>query len=403
MPKKGTRGNIEKRGEDQYRIRIFIGRDATEKPLYHRETICGTWTQANQRLTNILKELDDGAYIEPSKVTVGQYLDRWMRDYVAAKRPKTKDTYENMLKYITPTLGHLQLQKLRPYNIQALYRELLEDGRIIRKQGKADNATVLPPTLSPTTVNKIHRTLHAALEMAVQWDLIIRNPADRVKAPQPQKRRMQVWTNEELTRFLGYMSGHRLYALYALVTATGLRRGEVAGLRWADVDTEKCTISIQQTVIVVKGKQEIQPMPKTDASEATMQISPVMVDILHRHKLAQQQERWGWQDQYEDNGLVFCQDNGKPLRVDNLGKRDFPNLCKKAQVPVIRFHDLRHTYATYLFGQGYSAPDVQRRLRHSRASTTVDMYGHSLPETQRQAAISTDAILPRNVPEKRTS
>ncbi len=389
-----TRGSIEKIGENKYRIRIYLNLDKNGKQQYHREMVYGSEAQANQRLTEICASIDDGTYIIPSKITVKEFFERWLTDYAASKRPKTLENHKNMIKYILPEIGNIQLQKLKPYHIDALYTKLLQSGRRIRVHSKDEkNQNTLPPTLSPTTVNSVHRTLHAALETAVNWELIARNPASRVKAPSPQKRKMSIWTDKQCAQFLAYVAGHRLYALYALVTATGLRRSEAAGLRWSDIDFEAGTINIQQIVVMVEGKPKIQAMPKTEASEDVMPIGQALVKILHKHKMAQQKERWGMKDMYEDHNLVFCQENGKPLWVGNLGTRDFHLLCKKAKVPQIRFHDLRHTYATHLFGLGYSVPDVQKRLRHTRASTTVDMYGHSRPETQQKIADSSDDLL----------
>lgn len=387
MPKqkrgRSLRGNLEPRGENVWRIRIFIGLDANGKQKYVRETFHGTKSQATVRMTELLRQMDTGAYVEPVKMTVGDYLKRWLQEYVRPNlRPKTITTYERAVEHISTRIGHLPLQSLRPLDIQTYYRQCLEG----TNGGK----------LSPTTVNQHHRVLHVAMETAVEWGLVARNVIDAVKAPKARKRTGTVWTNEELARFLEYVSGHRLYALYALVATTGLRRGEVCGLRRQDVNLDNLTIRVQQTIVVDRsGHYVIQEVPKTEESEATLSISPAVAEVLRDHLRQQAKERLQLGPLYQDNGFLFAQVNGKHLRPDQLTSRDFPNLCKKAGVPRIRFHDLRHTYATKLLNDRIPPQVVQKRMRHTRGSTTIDLYGHVLRDVEREAAAATDDILPK--------
>ncbi len=379
-----ARGNIEKRGADSYRIRIYLGKLPDGTPIYHRETIKGTRDDAERRLTAVLRELDTNTYVEQNNLTLGEFLHQWIGEWVetTGKSPKTVASYRETLDYIIPAIGHIPLQKLTPRHIQSHYAQQLRSGR--KKDGGP---------LSPGTVHGQHRVLHAALEVAVRWGYIARNVADAVQPPPRRKKRAgQTWTDEEAAQFLAYVRHHRLYAFYALAMATGLRRGELGGLRWQDVDFERRRISIEQELIYIGGKHIFKDKLKTEASEDYVTISPTIVELLEEHKKAQLKERWTYGERYEDNGLVFCQANGKRLNLNNIGRRDFAALCAKAEVPRIRFHDIRHTYATRLFEQGLPLTTVQRRLRHSKGSTTIDIYGHPTSKAEAEAADAMDDL-----------
>ncbi len=374
-------GHIEKRGE-AFRLCVYLGLDAEGKKRYRRETFRGTEREAQRRLRAIIAEVEAGIS-GSSTMTLAELLETWLAEWVAPNRsPVTVDGYRNAMRRIIPEIGHISLQKLRPLDLQRYYRKMLESGRADGTGG-----------LSPTSVHSHHRCLHAALGVAVKWELVARNVADAVQPPQPRKNTGEPWTSEQLARFLGSIAEHRLFAMYALAALAGLRRGEVAGLRWADVDASAGLIRIEQTIVRVEGRQVVKLSPKTQASKAEVPISSGMCAILDAHRKAQQKERWAVGDRYDDHGLVFCQPTGTPLYVSNM-TRDFRTLCRRAGVPEIRFHDLRHTHATQLLDQGHSLPVVQQRLRHSRPSTTLDMYGHAVSESERSAAQALDHVLP---------
>src|SRR5690606_29229481 len=235
------RGNIEKRGKDHFRIRVYLGKLPDGTLLYHRESVRGTREDAERRLTAILRELDTNTYVERNDLTLGEYLNQWIDEWVevSGKSPKTVASYKEMLGYIIPSIGHIPLQKLTPRHIQSHYAKQLKSGR---KRGGG---------LSPTSVHGQHRVLHAALEVAVRWGYIARNPADAVEPPPKRKRGGGVWTDEEAARFLAHVRGHRLYALFALAMSTGLRRGELGGLRWKDVDFERRRIHVHQVLVYI--------------------------------------------------------------------------------------------------------------------------------------------------------
>lgn len=379
-----SRGNIEKRGDGRYRIRIYLGKLPDGTLNYHREAVRGTRDDAERRLTAILRELDTNTYVERVDLTLGEFLEQWMDEWVKAtgKSPTTISNYEDNVRYITSGIGHIPLQRLTPRHIQAHYAQQLKSGR---RDGGG---------LSPTTVNGQHRVLHAALEVAVRWGIIARNVADAVQPPPRKRKAGNTWADEEVSKFLAHIRGHRLYALYVLAMTTGLRRSELGGMRWNDVDFEKRRIYVRQVLVYANGELMFKDKPKTDASEDYVSISDAVADILKAHRKEQQKERWIYGTRYNDHGLVFTQPNGERINVANLSKRAFPKLCEDAGVSRIRFHDLRHTYATRLLEMGLPLTTAQRRLRHTRGSTTIDIYGHPSSKAELEAADAMDDLLP---------
>lgn len=379
-----ARGNIEKRGDGRYRIRIYLGKLPDGTPNVHRETIRGTEVDAERRLTAVLRELDTNTYVEQTKLTLGEFLTQWMDEWVSAtgKSPTTIANYKDNIEYIVPRIGHIPLQRLTPRHIQAHYAQQLKSGG--RRGGG----------LSPTTVNGQHRVLHAALEIAVRWGLIARNVADAVQPPPRKRRAGDTWTDEQVAQFLAHIREHRLYALYVLAMTTGLRRSELGGLRWIDVDFGRRRVNIQQVLVYADRELIFKDRPKTDASEDYVSISAAVAAILDEHRKQQQKERWTYGTRYQDHGLVFAQPDGNRINIANLSKRAFPKLCEDAGVPRIRFHDIRHTYATRLLEQGLPITTAQRRLRHTRASTTLDIYSHPSSQAEADAAGAMDDLLP---------
>jgi len=378
------RGNIEKRGENRYRIRIYLGTGPDGKQLYHREAVRGTRKQAEKRLTELLRELDTGGYVEPNKLTLGEYLEEWLNTKIRGrKRPTTVATYEQAIRRIKDHLGDVPIQKLTPLQVDKFYGWALHEG------GKGGRP------LSPATVNQLHRVLHKALEDAVGYGIVARNVCDSdvIDVPASRTRTKRVWTRDEAQRFLDYAQNHRLYALFVLALTTGMRRGELLGLRWSAVNLDACEITINHTVTTADGKVIVQDHAKTEESEAVITISPAVADILRRHKIRQAKERLAMGDRYTPTNYVFTNLDGTIIRPDTLTKM-FPKLCDKAGVPRINLHGTRHTYITDLLNRQLPAQVVQRRARHSSWQTTVQMYGHVIREVEERVAQATDDLLP---------
>ncbi len=377
------KGFIEKRG-NSWRLSVYLGKDpVTGKERRVRKTVRGSEKDAQKALRDLLHSIDEGTFVEPAKMTVEQYLEQWLETHKANVEPTTHDWYALVCrKHIAPHLGRMQLQKLTPLAIQQFYVSKLQEGRLDGK-GKA---------LSPNTVRHIHRVLHKALNAAVKLQLIPRNPCDAVEPPKAVKKEARYWTPEEAAQFLEAIQEDRLYALFYVALGTGLRRGELLGLRWQDVDLNEGRLTVRQE-IVRKSKGTLVKAPKTEKSRATISLSRGVVEVLKKHKARQAQERLLMGDQYHDSGLVFTTFEGKPLDPSYISGDYFGKLIEKAKVRKINFHALRHTHATILASQGVPLKVVSERLRHSSVAITGDIYSHVFAQMDREAADSFDAAM----------
>jgi integrase len=299
--------------------------------------------------------------------TLGHYLPAWLE----SKKQLEASTW---LRYrifvertLIPELGRMQLSKLPPQHLQRLYAKKLEDG------------------WSPTTVNHLHTVLHGALEQAVRWDLIPRNVSDLVDPPRKNRKEMHVWTPEQARAFLAILSGDRLEALFRLALHTGMRQGELFGLRWRDVDIESGALYVQ-TALKVQAAGRALGKPKTEHSRRKIELGIDAIDALRAHHKRQAEERLAMGQVWADNDLVFCDTIGGGLAPNNVTRRHFQPAIKRAGVPTIRFHDLRHTAATLMLLGGVPVKVVSERLGHSNVGITLNIYAHVLPSMQKDAA-----------------
>lgn len=244
----------------------------------------------------------------------------------------------------------------------------------------------------------MYAVLSKTLRAAERWGLIEKNTAALVSPPRPQKREMRVWTLGEVRQFLQASEKRKFYIAYVLAVFTGMRRGEILGLRWSDIDLEKGVIHVQRTLYKTKGKLVFQE-PKTRGSKRSIVISPIVISALKKHRVRQQEMRLKLGQAYVDHDLVVCSWNGNPVDPSDLNE-DFKMAIKKAGVPQIRFHDLRHTHATILLQLGEHPKVVSERLGHSSVTITLDTYSHVLPDMQRALAENLEAAI-KNLAEKR--
>jgi integrase len=334
-----------------------------------------------ERLTKAMADRDGGLVFTAGTVTVGEYLDRWLSDTV--RDTVRQNTFENYVylvrKHIKPTLGRLKLKSLTPAHVRGLYREKLDGG------------------LSGRTVNYIHVTLHKALKQAVNDALIPRSATDAVKAPRPDKREVQALDREQARAFLEAARGERLEALYFVAVTTGLRQGELLGLRWTDIDFGRGVLAIRRALVAgsVGSRTGARfDAPKNSKSRRTVRLTASSVECLKRHKAAQNEERLKLGHLWEDHGIVFPNRVGKPMDHNNLYSRDFKRMLKKAELPeVFRFHDLRHTCATLLLLKNVNPKIVQEMLGHATITQTLDTYSHVLPTMQDAATEAMESVL----------
>jgi integrase len=374
-------GQIIKRGEQRYLIRIFLGRHPTTgKRRYRNETVQGSKKKAEARLTQLLRERDTGTLIEPTRVTVDHYLDDWLQSAARPRlRQSTYDGYELILKlYVRPELGDRPLASIQPLDIQGLYAGMIERG------------------LSPRTVRHAHAVLRSALNQAVKWRLLHNNAAMFVDLPRQQKKEMHALSPEQAQAFLKTAADDKWGVLFALALTTGMRPGEYLGLQWKDVDLTKGIATVRRAVAFRSGGEWEFTEPKTAKSVRPIPLPPSVTAMLVAHQTKQaekvaaarqRREDKGEPFEYTDHGLVFAGDQGQPLDLRNLTQRHFRAILKAAELPQeLRLYDLRHSCATLLLAQGEHPKVVSERLGHASVTLTLDTYSHVLPTMQQQAA-----------------
>ena len=346
-----------------------------------RKVMYGTTRkEVADKLKALHRDQATGLNIAPEQQTVAQYLDRWLDTIITPhRRPKTAASYAQIVRlYLKPYLGQHQLVKLTPEHIQLMLNRLLEDGGV---HGES---------LSTQTVHYVHSVLRRALNQALKWGSVTRNVAVLVDPPRVEKHSISVLTPEQGQRLLTAAAGHRLEALYTVALLLGLREGEVLGLRWSDIDFTAHTLRVGQTVQRVSGRLLLAP-PKTESSKRLLPLPMKVERALARHAERQEEERAAWGEGWNAAGLVFPSEVGTPIEPRNL-VRHFKTLLQRADLPNIRFHDLRHGCATVLMSQGVHPRIVMEIMGHSQISVTMNTYGHVLPETQREAARLLDQL-----------
>jgi integrase len=373
MPATGDRITKRRDGLFQGMYTVQTPDGPKRKYIYGRK-----YKDVERKLAEAMGDAAKGIVLNDQNMTVSEYLDRFLED---VQRGSVRESTYSRDKYLVtnhvkPTLGRVKLKNLSAMHLQRLYREKQDSG------------------LSASTVQKLHHVLHKALSQAVKWDLISRNPADAVEAPRPVPEEMHPLSAEETRKLLEAANGDKLEALYVLAVTTGMRRGELLGLKWSDVDLENSRISIRRTLTRTdNGKRVALGDPKTKKSRRTIRLTRQTVEAFRSHLQRQLREIEEAGDLYEDQGLVFTTETGTPINPSNLRQRSLAPLLRKAGLPHIRFHDLRHTCATLLFGKGVHPKFVQELLGHASIATTLDTYSHVMPDMGDQTAAAMEDAL----------
>lgn len=364
-------GHLEKRGDKSWYIIVEAGRDPiTKKRKRVKQSFQGKKGDAVKEMARLVTELEKGTYIEPGKTTVSEYLLWWVEQHSIGKNlaPKTIVSYRQIITlHLIPALGNIPLSKLQPMHIQQFVNKMLQQR-------------------SPRTVAYNLTVLKQALKHAVQkWRLIPYNPADAVERPSYRRVKFQALSIEEVEVFLNKVRDHKDYPIIYTALYTGMRQGELLGLRWDDVDLNRKVIKVQRTAQWVTGLGRIEKPPKTEAGRREVDLPATVINLFREIKKQQAENRLFMADKYKDNNLVFCQGNGKAIDNSNLTRR-FRRLADAKGYEDLRFHDLRHTHASLMLAAGEQLHVVQQRLGHEKPSTTADIYGHAIPGQQRAAA-----------------
>ncbi len=337
-----------------------------------------TKEEVKNQLLDALKNKKDDRPIISGKQTVGQFLAQWLETTKPTVRLSTYTRYEEYVRLHTvPELSKVKLSQLTPHHLQKLYSQKLSAG------------------LSSMSVRHLHAVIHRALAQALRWGMVATNVADATDPPRVERRELHVLTIEQARRLMEAARGARFEALYVLALSTGLRQGELLGLHWKEVDLENGYLSVVGTLQRSHHGLAISE-PKTARSRRKVMLTQAATNALRQHRIRQMEERLKAGPLWEDSGLAFPNETGKPMDAGNLLRRDFSPLLKRAGLSHIRFHDLRHTAATLLLSQGINPKVIQEMLGHSSITLTLDTYSHVLPTMQREAREAMEAVLQRS-------
>ncbi|MFC1977794.1 tyrosine recombinase XerC [Chloroflexota bacterium] len=379
------KGFIRERSKGRYEITVDRGKDPeTGKRTRHFETVKGRKSDAQRRLHELLHTIENGSYIDPTRLTVAQFLKDWLQNYVAIQTaPKTQERYEEIVHlHLIPAFGSVLVSSLQPQQIQKYYTHALEFGR---RDGKGG--------LSSSTVNKHHRILFEAFKYGVKQGILTRNPAEAVDPPRSRPKEPSIPSAEDVQLIIDKASDTPYFTPFYTKVYTGLRRGELLGLRWCDVDLDKATLSVIQTLQQLRSRQYIFKEPKSKRSQRQIDLSPSLVIYLWDHKIRQEQQKKELGITPSPTDLVFSHPDGRPLRPNSV-TRAFKNIARSLSLQDISLHGLRHAHATIMLQQNIHPKIVQERLGHSTISTTLDIYSHVVPGLQQAAAQRFDDGLP---------
>jgi integrase len=386
-----SRGQIIRRGDKKWLVRAYTGTSPKGKREYSSKIVRGTHAQSKQALTELLREVDTDQHIAPSKQTLREFLTAWLTNTAPLRvSASTVIGYRSTLIRVLDTLGSERLDKLTPQMIQRLYSKMDDD------------------ELSSRTIEAVHTVLKMALEQAVTWRLIVRNPTRGAERPAKVKSQVaQAFNAEEVDLFLEAAKKDANHALWLAFVTTGLRPQEMFALKWTDimhrnvrvqrdgayVDVPTTVLNVQRAMKHVgKGRYEVSTTMKTKKSKRTVAIPASLVETLSAHKRTQAEQILAAGESYERSGYIFANRVGRPLDVNNV--RDlFHAMCVQAKVRKVRLYDLRHTHATLLLSAGVHLKIVSERLGHSSIMLTGDTYSHVLPEVEHETALTVEAML----------
>jgi len=374
------RGHIKQRSKGSWTIILDLGRDpATGKRKQQWVTIRGTKREAEKKLAELQHQLDVGTFVKPAKTTLGEFLDSWLTGYAWPNvAPRTAEGYEHIIRqHLVPGLGAIPLVQLTGQHLQAYYADKLAHGRLDGKGG-----------LNARTVRHHHVTLHTALQSAVKWGLLARNPTDAVDAPRYQPKEMRTLDEDGLDKFLDAARETPYYSLFYLAFYTGMRRSEMLALRWSEIDLDLAELSVVRSLHHLRDGRTVFRSPKTAKGRRTISLSPSTAILLRDHQQAQRLNQTLLGRIPLDEDLVFSNIDGSPLLPDTV-THAWVRLARRTGLKV-RLHDARHTHASLMLKQNVRPKVVQERLGHATIATTFDIYSHVLPGMQEESALQFD-------------
>ncbi|MGO4887994.1 tyrosine-type recombinase/integrase [Anaerobacillus sp. MEB173] len=362
------KGYFRKRGE-KWSFTVDLGRDNQGKRK--QKTVSGFKTKKEAQIAcnELINQLNKGEYLEPNEMTLEEFIMEYMQSQgKQILRPKTFETHMFIIdKHIIPELGKVKIDNLSPAMVQKFYNKKINEEHY-----------------SADYVRTMHSILRTAFNKAVKWQYIKKNVFQLVDPPRLESKEIKTWSLEEATKFLHSVEKQRFYIVYLLAVYTGMRQGEILGLRWDHCDLKNGTVSVRQTLSRT-SKGLLFEEPKTKSSKRLISIPNHVIDALKKHRVEQNKQKLIAGIGYEDHDLVACIETGKPINSRNL-IRHFKRMIKESGVPDIRFHDLRHSHATIMLQLGEHPKVVSERLGHSKITVTLDLYSHVIPNMQKDAA-----------------
>ena len=370
-------GNLRKRKDGRWEGRYTAGRDPETGRAIYKNVLGKTQAEAKAKLKQAIEEAKGLDAAKAGRYTVGQWMEVWFEHYAKVKvRPSSHQTYRGYIdNHIKPNIGKIPLEKLTSLELQKFYKKLLTNGRVDRLESRHQ-----AKGLSPKTVRNIHQIISSAMSLAKEQKLIVANPAEGCALPRLEHREMKTLPVEQLQSFLREAKESGVYELYYLELATGLRRGELLGLKWEDIDLERGDLRVRRQIARINGEVVEAPL-KTKNAYRTLPLAEDTVSIL-----LEQKEKVG------GSPWVFPSPTGGPISPDSV-LHMLHRVLKRAGLPRVRFHDLRHTFATLALQNGVDIKTVSGMLGHFSAGFTLDTYAHVTSAAQRQAAQTMGNVL----------
>jgi integrase len=375
------RGHIRRRGTRSWELKFDLDTDPlTGARITRYHSFKGTKREAEAELVRLKASADRGDYVAASKTTLSQFIDRWETWAEAQVSAKTLERYRELaLHHVRPHLGAAQLQKLRTVNFVELY------GRLQRaKPGGAG--------LAPRTVGHVHRLLHRLFSDATKWGIVASNPVAMADPPRVQPTEITILTAEQIKIVLDALRGRPLYPVAVVALATGIRRGELVGLRWHDVDLDGGLIRIERSLEQTNAGLAFKP-PKTKAGRRTVTIPPAITAELRSHWCIQQEHRLALGvGRAGPDDLVFARPDTAPWPPDSLTTA-WQKAVVSLKLPQVTLHALRHTHVSQLIAAGLDVVTVSRRIGHSNPTVTLNVYAHLFGNTDQRAATVVETAL----------
>ena len=396
MAKRGTNeGSIFKRKDGRWVGSLNLGWEDGKRKRRH--FYAATAAEVRDELLKARSDQSRGLPVRTERQTVEQFLDHWLKHTLKAKaKPRSHESFSAITRlHLNPALGKIQLQKLTPQHVQKLLDDKSQPYKVKKKNGTEETKQ----GRSPQTIANIRTVLRSALAQALKWGLVARNSAALVTPPRITRKRIEPLDPKSARELLKVARGSKFEPIYVTTLTLGLRRGEVLGVRWSDVDLEKRTLHISQSLqrlltgSDVKGKKSALQTTKTDGSRRSIALPDSVIRALKARRVKQAEERLAAGAEWKDCGLVFTTATGRAVEPKVL-HREYKSLLKKAELPTtLRFHDLRHSAASLLLAEGVHPRAIMELLGHSSITVTMNVYGHVMPAMMRDAADKMDAIL----------